>query len=595
MARKFNFPVFLPNKGVVLDKPEEFLVNNFSAYSRNMEFYNELLQSRLGLTKFSTTQLTGSVNLFKEFSKFDGTYYFVIGTESHLYSYDFSNKRFNIINKQYTAGTIEVQAGTPTKLRGNGTLWLANLKAGDYVKLGSGSVHTGSTYYKIDTVDSDILITLTTSAPTTAAGTAYVGVKTFTGTVATYWSSEFFVDKNLGEVLLFTNGLDTPCYWTGADLVVNLTGLATGFTTAKYLSVFANRVIFLSTVEGGQNQPQRARWGEVADCCDYVDTEFTDFMEEPTFITGYGKLANYHVIFKEKEAYVGRFVGGTEVFSWERSTSCSGCKSATSIVRRTDYLYYYGDKNKFYRWNLLREDVLSENIFPETKNFDPNKDNFIYGGDVKGKNQVRWFCPYTLTDYNNYAVVYDYKQEITQVWEYEAEQACNCIGEYTLQVDLYVDDTIWGEYYVDEQEGYWDEQSFISDAPLPLYGGYDGYIRNADSGITDDGSDYERIFRSSRLNYGLVDQMKRLQKMQIWLEAEIAGDVTIKLKKGDKVAFESDTHTVSLIDATKDIIKQDIRWDKEDENFQLQIESGNHFALLGFMSKVFTKMSSYDA
>ncbi len=594
MGKKAVIPVFLPNKGVVLDKPEEFLLPQFSPDSLNMEFSNELVQSRLGLDKFDTTQLNGRVLKTEEFTKFDGTYYLMAFTPTHVYSYDFSNSRYDIVNKQYTTGTITILVGTPTIVTGSGTTWSSNLAAGDFIKIGSGSVHTGSTWYEILTVDSNTQLTLTAAAAA-CAGSAYVATTSFTGGNTGYWDTAFFVDDTHGEEIIATNGTDKPIRWTGTGLVVDLTGLATGFTSCKFVDVYKQRVIFLWCIEGGGNQPQRERWSAVADANSWDDLDFLDFMDEDTWITGTARISGYHVVFKNEEAYVGRYVGGDEVFDYDRSTSCWGTEAANSIVRTKDALYYYGYDNKFHRWNLLRDEVITESLFPATNNFDPNQEPYIYGGHIRGKNQVRWHCPYSSTDYMNYTVVFDYKYGIVQVWEYAGEQDTCCIGEYLLQTDLYVDDPVWGEYYVDEQEGYWDSRNFLANAPLPIYGGYDGYIRNCDTGITDDGTDYTRTFVSTRLNFQKPELMKRLQKQEIWLEAETEGSITASLKKGDNRLYENLTHTISLINADKDIVKEMIRWDKEDRDFQLKLEGTVHFALLGFLNILFYKRRAYDS
>jgi hypothetical protein len=595
MASKTIQPIFLPNKGVVLDKPEELLLPHFSPYSRNMEFSNELLQGRLGLSKFDTAQLKGRVLALKEFTKFDGTYYVVACTEQNIYAYDFSNTRWDILNKQYTTGTITISAGSLDTVTGSGTSWDTELVAGDYIKIGSGEVNTDSTWYKIQSVDSATQLTLEEEAVATTAGTAYVSTKSFTAGTTAYWSIAFFVDDTLGEILIFVNGTDTPCRWTGTGTVADLTGLPSGFTSCKHVDVYKQRVIFLWCVEGGQNQPQRERWSATANANSWDDLDFLDFMDEDTWITGTGRLSGYHVVFKNEEAYVGRYVGGDEVFEYDRSTSCVGTNSPTSIVRTKDALYYYGYDNKFHRWNILRDEVITESIFPETGNFDPNTQAYIYGGHIRSKNQIRWHCPYSSTDVMNYTVVFDYQYGLVQVWEYAAANACCCIGEYLLQQDLYVDDPIWGEYYVDEEEGYWDDRNFLSNAPLPLYGGYDGYVRSVDVGTSDDTNAYTRTFRSTRLNFGKPELMKRLQKQEIWLQAETAGEVTASLKKGDNLSEEALTHTISLINANKDIVKEMIRWDKEDRDFQLELSSQNHFALLGFMNIVYMKRRAYDA
>ena len=580
----------LPNKGFILNKPEEMLLEQFSPYSRNMEFYNELIQGRTGLIKFDPTVLSGPILRIDQFWKFSYTWWLVVMTTKDIYTYDFSSKRYDILTPVYTTGTIEVQAGTPTILRGDGTLWLANLKVGDFVKIGAAGIHTGSTWYEVLTVDSDTQITLTTAAPATAAGTAYVGRQCFTGSNINYWSSITFQDLSKGETWIGVNGKDLPVYWNGTGQVKVLTGLSTAFAAAKYVQTYKNRVLFAWTVEGGQNQPQRERWSDVGNCCSWPDINFHDFLDEDTWISGICNFNDYHIVFKEYEAYVGRHVGGDYIFEFEKSTTCVGAKSFQSIVPKQDYIYYFGRDNEFHRWNLLRDDSISNQILPETRDFDPNKEEYVYGWDAIVKHQIRWHCARSGASYNNYTVVYDYVNDILQVWEYKNPQALCSIGEYLNIADLYVDDSVWGEYYVDEQDDYWDSRYFLSNAIIVVYGGYDGIVRNSDIGYEDDGYEYTRTFRSARMNYGKPDYFKRLWKQEFWFEDGLAPDtVDIKIRKDDNTGWEILTKNVSLYSGSKDVIKKIVEWNKEARNFQIEINSTNHFSMLGWLNLIFLK------
>ncbi len=582
-------PTMLPNKGVVLDKPEEMLLKQFSPYSRNMEFYNELIQGRLGLTKFDLAQLSGKITNIDQYWKFTSSWWLMVCTTKDIYAYDFSNTRFDILTPVYNTGTIEVKTGELNKVYGSGSpAWDANLKEGDFIKIGAGSIHTGSTWYEVETVDSATLLTIKTNAPITAAGTAYVARQCFTGSDDQHWWSATFQDKNLGETWIATNGKDKPVRWTGANQVQALANLPTGFVSAKYVETYKNRLMFAWTVEVG-NQPQRERWSAVADCEDWTDSDFHDFVDEDTWITGICNFNDYHIVMKEYEGYIGRPVGGAYTFDFEKSTTCIGCWSAESLVPRKDYIYYFGRDNEFHRWNLLRDESISKQILPETKDFDPVGLERIYGWDVAVKHQIRWHCPQVGETYNNYTVVYDYENEILQVWQYESAQACCAIGEYVNVLDLYVDDAVWGEYYIDEHEGYWDSRIFQAAAAIPIYGGYDGYVRNADIGTDDDGVTYYRRFRSTRQNFDIPDQYKRLWKREYWLESSVSGSIVAKMRKDDETTWGLTTKTISLVDATKDIIKKMVTWDKRGRSFQTQIDAANHFALLGWMDWIFMK------
>lgn len=581
----------MPNAGIVLNSPQEFLPANVSPYSRNMELYNGLLQTRLGLVKFDTAVLSEPVTRQYNFRVSAGSVYYLFCTSKDIYSYDFSNMRYDILTPLYIAGTIAVSG---TAVVGTGTAFLANVKIGDYLKIGAGSVHTGSTWYLVTNVADNTHLTLGSSAGTVGAGSAYVVRKTFTGSATTPWFCKSFVDNSLGDMWIATNGVDGPIYWTASGQVQFIARgggnqLPANFT-AKYIAIYKNRVIWGWCNEGGINNKKRLRWSGVANYVSYLGVDFIDLLDEDTEIRGLCIFDDYLMVGKEKEWYVGRPDPTNFVFDFSRSSTAEGLKSQGSVIVRKDYVYFYGFDKKIHRWNILRDEILTEQIFLETQNFDQNLEQYIEGFDVYTKNQIRWFCPYINNNaYNNYIIVFDYLYKNIQVWNCSSAQALCSMGSYILQADLYMDDLIWGEYFLDEQDGYFDDVTFLANAPVFLYCGYDGIVRKADIGSTDDGSSYIRMFRSTRNNFSMPDQFKRLWKQSYWFLEDPITTVTIKMKKDDKNSYESLQPTISLQDDDKDVVKKLILWDKEAQDFQIEISATSFFALMGWLSLVFPK------
>lgn len=556
--------------------------------SRNMEFYNELLQGRLGLLKFDAAALSGPVQLIDQFWKYTSTWYLMTCTTKDIYTYDFDNARWDIRTPIYATGTIYIDtSGSATAVIGSGSSWDSELNDGDFIKIGTGSYHTGSTWYEIKTVTDDNNLILKSDGPH-VSNSQYAARQCFQGTSTDAWRTVTFLDENLGETWIATNGVDTPIRFTGSNQVQALSGLPTNFVSAKFVEIYKDRIIFLWTIEVG-NQPQRERWSAVADCETWSDSDFKDFIEDGYWITGTIVWSNYHIVFRERDAMLGRWVGGTAVFDYDKADGCAGVWAPDSIVSTELTIYYYGPDNKFHSWNVLSDKIISEAIMPYAINFSPTLEPHIYGFNIEGRNQIRWAVPYGDASYMNAMVVYDYAEEIIKIWEYQKAQTHCCIGEYINTADLYLDDSIWGEYYLDEQEGYWDDRTFLSAAPITVYGGDDGYVRKADIGITDDGETYNRVFESTRMNWNMPNQIKRLWKQQHWLESELSGNVTISLMKDDNVNFEAITKTISLINAARDIIKENITWNKHAQNFKTRIEATNHFAMLGFLNYIFPK------
>ena len=591
MSTALVVPTFLPNRGIKLDAPEELLLDQLSPYSRNMEYLNELIQARTGLTKFSSTALTGRVMLQFRLVRANQNAYNLFFTTTDIYAYDFVNSRFDILTPVYTTGTIEVQSGTPTILRGTGTIWTTNTKVGDYVKLGAGSVHTGSTWFKITVVTSNTQLTVDSAMPTTAAGASYVIRKTYTGGNTDFWSATKFTDSSLGDIVVATNGVDTPVYTTGAAAAVALTGLVSTMK-ARYVASYSERLVFAWTVEGGSNQPERYRWSAVANANSYTAGHFEDLIDDGSGITGMIKHGAYLIITKEKVFYAIRPVGGTDVFDSERTSAPQGCKSHRSLVVDKQWLYYYCLDKKFHRWNLVTDQIISEEQFEETKNFDPNLELYITGENFYHRNQIRWFCPLSSSTYQNSVFVFDYKNESMNIWTTGAEQALLSIGYYLLQADIYLDDAVWGPYFLDERTEYLDAVDFLSNAPVFIYGGYDGYVRICDSTAQDDGANYTRTLRLKRLNFQLPQIIKRLWKQQFWFEQQVGGSVSISIYVDDKIAANS-VGTLNLEDSTKDIVKLTQTVDLNGKDFQPEISATEFFAFIGVLNFIFPKRRSF--
>ena len=579
-------PVFLPNKGIDLTKPEQFLNKQLSPYSRNMMFENERIQGRPGFIEFDAYAFPDAILLVDQFWKEDSSYDLMVCTARDVAKYDFGNTRYDFLTPLYTTGTIEVQVGTPTILRGTGTSWLANIAVGDFVKLGAGSVHSDSTWYEVTVVTSNVLLTVASAMPTTAAGASYVARQTFDGSDTDLWSRTEFLDDNLGEIWCATNGIDTPIYYDGTGQVQFFTGLPTGFTTAKYISQFFNRIVFGWCVEGGQNQPIRIRWCQPSDITDWDDLHVND-LEQPDFtywIVGMTVFNDYMIIPKEGGAYVMRPVDSDAIFEFAFTSIFLGNFAAFSVINIGGSIYYFGYENRFRKATLIDDTPLFDPIAPFTRALDPNLAQFIYGYQLEYKDQIRWMLPYDSGNGVQPVVYFDYKEKVIEIWEYVHAEGFGCIGEYLNVTDLYVDDAVWGEYYVDEQDDYWDARSFAANAPIILYGGRDGIVYTADIGLTDNGEVYPRILDTARLDFKKPHIRKRMFRQQWWFDKETSGTATIKMKKDDKSTFEPTTKEIDLTSALKDIIKKTITWDKDFENVKMRVEANNHFALHGFIN-----------
>ncbi len=730
-------PRFLPNRGIELTKPEQFLNKRWSPYCRNMQYTNEKIQGRLGVTKFDAYAFPDPVLLIDQYWKQNSTYDLMVATKRDIAKYDFSNTRYDFLTPVYQTGKVKVVNASATVRGGleidncdtdpvawvdgsggdvtpsrnttspqDGTafvrltvgagagvellayhdissinlsayksvgFWLrssvalsasdlqfliddtsacasalktlnigaisantwtwVNLSLGDasaltavisigiyqavdkgaftldidqivagvfttaakeddFFKIGTSDVNSDATWYEVAAVVSDTELTLTAVyAGSSASQQAFTIRDTFTGSDSDLWQRTEFLDLNEGEIWCATNGVDTPIWYNGTGQVQVFTGLPTGFTSAKFITQFFDRIVFAWTVEDGTNQPIRIRWGEPGNAFSYDDLDFND-LTQPDFtywIQGLVVYDDYLVIPKESGAYIARPVDNDNDFDFAFTSKFFGSFSAYSTVNVGGKIHYFGYENRFRTATIVQDEPTFDDLAPYTRTVNPTAAQLIFGYLAEYLDQVRWLLPYDDTLDVQPMIVYDYKNDVKQIWEYNHASGFACIGEYLNVEDLYVDDPVWADLYVDEQIGYWDERRFLSSAPIILYGGRDGYVYTADFGTTDDGNTYQRVYQTVRDDFKMPHKNKRLWKQQWWLDAETDGSVAVKIQRNDATSFDAQTKTISLINNDRDIIKMPITWDKEFESALNEVSASNHFALYGYMNWVSDK------
>jgi hypothetical protein len=77
-------PIMMPNKGIVLNTPDEFLTTNYSPYCRNLEFENENLVGRKGIVKLFSVNIGEQILDIFTYKNYQSIYQFIIFTQKYL-------------------------------------------------------------------------------------------------------------------------------------------------------------------------------------------------------------------------------------------------------------------------------------------------------------------------------------------------------------------------------------------------------------------------------------------------------------------------------------------------------------------------------
>lgn len=463
--------------------------------------------------------------------------------------------------------------------------WAGQAAALDKFRIGAVNDGTFSiqAWYTVSAVVSDTQITLTAVyAQATAYQQAYTLRLVFAGAADDYWSAQPFTDSVLGRIFVLTNGVDDVVYWTGANQAVVLLAALKG----RYLLAM-NSFLFLAwCIVSGVNEIHLVRWCAAGNALSWPTASAKYLVETEGEIRGMSRVGNYACIPKEVGFYLGRYVGGDLVFDFELRDASIGNLAPYSLIARDNGVDYLGKDNRFHFWDGVRDIPTSDALLPFTRDLDPDGQLLTYGILLDSRKQIRWFVAVDGVTFTH-VLVYNYGATIPNwnIWDYDGSGHLGVPGLVTLIADLYVDDTTWGAYFVDEQIGFWDDRSFLAAAPLPLYGGTDGYLRRVDIGSDDDSTDILSILRTIGMDYGAPTQTKRFHRIQPWLKTQGAGSVTYRMRRDDSSAYGT-TKTFSLVEAGKDVTKPTAVLDVAGHVAQHEFRTTDHLELIGFITRV---------
>lgn len=340
--------VINPNLGLYLDRAIVNIPRGGLQAGRNFRIQQgKLSNTNLGWSAFAPFTLNGAVTLIATMNLRNGTVLLIFGTPTDLYVYNSAGAgSVTYITPIYATGTA---AASGTGVTGSGTAWNTgtptNAKAGDEISFGSNTQNsTTATWYVIDTVNSDTSLTLHTSAGTVGAGTAYTVRRKFTATAADFWQYDVFVNAQPAseDRIYFTNGVDFPVRWNGADLHAVL--LSTLGFTCKTLVVYKNQLLYANLNQGGTLKPTDLINSDVA------SPEVTNSGLAGQFkisgtadsISRIEKLGDYIVIYLSRTVIIANYVGDPLLFIFRTAAEGKGLQALRGLASYPEYHEFIG-------------------------------------------------------------------------------------------------------------------------------------------------------------------------------------------------------------------------------------------------------------
>ena len=520
------FGILAPQFGLKEDFPSIFLKNAHIKSGMNFMFDRGVIQRFRLRDKLFSPLLPDPIlkyHLYEQRAS-GSNWFLMVLTKSDICYWDIANERYAFITQQYATGTASfvLNDATVTFAGGADT---ANLKAGDYISIGT-TYSSDDTWYEIKSITDTTHVELTTNyAGANTGAVAYKARVTYAGADTDYWSCVTFEDKFYAT----NNGIDTIQEWPGSNLAVDITGLVEKY---KYLYVYEGHLLAIN--ETSTPLPQEIASSDLHDATTWGSGDGTLFYIDSSYqLTGAALVRGFLTIFTEKEIFRVWYAGGTLIYNNENVVRGVGCKAPHSIIEGTGLVgcFFYANDSKFHHYTGLSWESISDNMLPTTASFSPTYEDHIQGLYVSEYNHILWACPSSESSgYLDRLLVYDLDPGEAQ-WA-ECDVDISCLGSY-LSETTYTWTTLPFATWDDWNWPRWDSRFEIAAAPFILAGGYDGYTWRLNFSDVDGSTAYNSYFRfvTDLMNKGGLHYRKRVLELQIFVEYRSGEDLTVKVSR----------------------------------------------------------------
>jgi len=576
-----SYGIFSPVLGLRKDIPSIILKEAWTPDCQDViPQKGEVHRIRKRLLEFSY-QFPDKILSINNLSKYSTSeQWLLIFTKRDIAYRDKTNNRFNFINKLYNTGTITIEAGNLKKVIGTGTAFQANVKAGDFLKIGAGEVHSNSTWYEVDSIESDTVLYLKTNA-VTCSGSAYVVRVIFSGSNLDYWSV-----INFHEKLIATNhGVNNVIIWTGTGQVSDLTNCP---GKCWFLYSYNDRVLLIRTIEGGTHYPFRIRWSGLGDETDWGGSGSDSGSMEVN--EGYGSLQGVAVykgnliIFKDEAMIRAWNVEGTMVFNKSLLIDGLGTVSPYSIIEMDEGIYFYAEDNTFRFFTGLSARVISTEIEAIARNINATFQEHIQATMVAEFNQILWAIPEGDSQTNNRIFIYDLDFAVNN-WTIVDMQVA-AFGYYKTEVSFDSWNALsvfsnWTDWWWPS----WQYKAALQPLPIDLVGGYDGKVYRLNGAEKDAGQDYTgyQVFETDLGGKKRMAIFDRLLMIQAYVRQEASGVLNFYIKRDDESVWQY-AGSVSLV-GDREILVRELPVDYLAKVFKIKISGPNPFKFLGAILK----------
>lgn len=557
--------VVAPNLGLYLDRPPFMVPERGCSAMMNVRVSNgQLVHDNMGWSRFpgngKSVNLDGKpVTLIASFTARDAITKTIFGNTTDLFVWDGAVEAVHYITPNYVEGTVDVTSGSAV-VTGSGTLWSANLKAGDYIHIGSDDERSpAAEWYRIAAVNSDTQLTLESEYEgTTGAGLSYTARQTFTGSMAdpfyteTFYGASHLTEGADGDRWYATNGIDPIVAWDGSSPTVYRPNLGNGtLETCKFLRRYKNVMFYVAPRVSGELRSFSVRTSAIGRPEDVATLEASEFIvhDGADPLVAAEHIGELLAIYSKRTITLAQYVGPPLMYVFRTAATGYGPRSPRAIAKFPDHHRFVG-ADSMYRFDGVAARPEDTHIWKEvTRQISPQRAGLLTAFFDESRGELHWITPLNSDeDTSNgppeQAFTLHYLEDVgDEPSPYSRrELPALALGHYQRATTL-----TWAQL-TETWEHYnfrWNDQFLQATFPFTLFGDAEGNIFILNDGNTQAGQPITALARMSRrpvVDSRVNGVVKRVYPFIETVQGA-AGHLTVRVRTYDSPNTNTPRHT----------------------------------------------------
>ena len=564
-----------PFRGLNTQSPSKRMPPGFSPSNLNIDFGDLYAKGRGGLSRLGDahpSDIAGTVRgnpirALIDFEDTAGTRRLLAITNKHQFRFDTALDDWVDITKQKATPIAINAVSTGSKtFTHNGSDDRSDFVAGKLINVAGSTGNNG--IYTIASsafTGGNTVITVTQAIPNATADGTMAADDEWTATNDDQVDWTIGVDTSLGRVVIITNNVDKPRYWTGANRFVDLSFTGTSITKCRTVEIVRDHLV-VGDVHDSSRFEHQISWSDTGNFNEF-STATTNagsmmFTDAEGAIVRLVRAGDRLAVFTERSLATLTYVGGSTIFAAETLDRGVTPLSGNSVVDIGPFVLF-ADRENIFMFDGTRlvqplgdfvsselRDTLDHDSLDQTFAFHDNIDRVVY-----------WMWPRVGSSYYIYSLdynVYDVRDIRFGRIKFSNSDTPTCMG--TFSRDTFISWANGGTDPWTDAKIAWQEGTTELGYPIKVVGTSNGKIFLWDDAyMNDDSEPIEHDFTTEQF---VVPQLLE-SMLGRWLQVEFEAqgtDVELEVNTQKNVQDSTEGTFVSSSDGENKNVILDGDW-----------------------------------